>query len=216
MHCHRRLVEMIHGYHLILTMYGNWLPNDPRGCWSDFVGRWELVLFGRTRRTLLKKSLSELTPQEVATRSAAQRSLLYRAVTLDDDQVKAIAAGFAEVVRKGGYTVWACAIMPQHTHLVIARHTYKVEQIATLLKGGATRQIVEEARHPIHTQLIQSGELPSIWARGCWKSYLDNDEAIINAIRYVENNPIEEGKPRQHWTWVTPYQGLDPGWVTYH
>ena len=45
---------MIHGYHVILTMYGYWLPNDPRGSWSDFVGRWELVQCGRPRRALLK------------------------------------------------------------------------------------------------------------------------------------------------------------------
>jgi len=130
-------------------MYGYWLPNDPRGSWSDFVGRWELVQFGRPRRTVLKKSLSELIPQEISTRNAAQRALLYPPVTLSDDQVKSVAAGFADLVRKSGYTVWACAIMPQHAHLVIARHTYKVEQIATLLKGAATRQIVEDRRHPM-------------------------------------------------------------------
>ena len=207
---------MIHGYHVILTMYGYWLPNDPRGSWSDFVGRWELVQFGRPRRTILKKSLLQLTPQEIAARNAAQLALLYPPVSLDDDeQVKSIAAGFDEVVRKSGYTIWACAVMPQHTHLVIARHTYKVEQIATLLKGGATRRIVEDGRHPMQ-KMKTEGQLPSMWARGCWKVYLDNDEAIMNAIRYVDENPVEEGKPRQHWPWVAPYQGLDSGWVTYH
>jgi len=29
---------MVLGTHLILTAYGFWLPNDPRGSWSDFVG----------------------------------------------------------------------------------------------------------------------------------------------------------------------------------
>lgn len=196
-------------------MYGYWLPNDPRGSWSDFVGRWELVQFGRPRRTVLKKSLSELIPQEISTRNAAQRALLYPPVTLSDDQVKSVAAGFADLVRKSGYTVWACAIMPQHAHLVIARHTYKVEQIATLLKGAATRQIVEDRRHPMqHSEA--NGQLPSMWARGYWKVYLDNDAAITNAIRYVEQNPIEEEKPKQDWQWVTPYGGLDSGWVTFH
>ena len=33
-------------YHLILTAYGFWLPNDPRGSWSDFVRAWELRRFG--------------------------------------------------------------------------------------------------------------------------------------------------------------------------
>jgi REP element-mobilizing transposase RayT len=196
-------------------MYGYWLPNDPRGSWSDFVGRWELVQFGRPRRTVLKKSLSELIPQEISTRNAAQRALLYPPVTLSDDQVKSVAAGFADLVRKSGYTVWACAIMPQHAHLVIARHTYKVEQIATLLKGAATRQIVEDRHHPMqHSEA--NGQLPSMWGRGCWKVYLDNDAAITNAIRYVEQNPIEEEKPKQDWQRVTLYGGLDSGWVTYH
>jgi len=55
-----------------------------------------------------------------------------------------------------------------------------------------------------------------MWARGCWKVYLDNDAAITNAIRYVEQNPIEEEKLKQDWQWVTPYGGLDSGWVTFH
>ena len=42
---------MILGYHLIITAYGFWLPNDPRGSWSDFVGAWELLRFGRATKT---------------------------------------------------------------------------------------------------------------------------------------------------------------------
>ena len=206
---------MIHGYHVIVTMCGYWLPNDPRGSWSDFVGRWELVQYGRPRRALLKTSLSDLTPQDVFSRNAAQTSLLYPPVMLSKEQVQSVASGFADLVQKSGYTIWACAIMPQHTHLVIARHTYKVEQIATLLKGSATRQIVEDRRHPMQHLAVDS-ELPSMWARGCWKVYLDSEEAITTAIRYVEQNPIEEGKPKQEWPWVKPFEGLDTGWVTYH
>ena len=43
---------MVHGYHVILPMYGFWLPNDPRGSWSDFVRKWELVRFGRASMEL--------------------------------------------------------------------------------------------------------------------------------------------------------------------
>jgi len=35
--------------------------------------------------------------------------------------------------------------------------------------------------------------------------FLDSDEAIQNAIRYVEENPEKEGKPRQHGSFVQPY-----------
>ena len=34
---------MVRWYHLIISAYGFWLPNDPRGSWSDFVGAWELL-----------------------------------------------------------------------------------------------------------------------------------------------------------------------------
>ena len=37
---------MIVGYHLIVSAYGFWLPNDPRGSWSEFVGAWDLFRAG--------------------------------------------------------------------------------------------------------------------------------------------------------------------------
>ena len=206
---------MIYGYHVILPMYGFWLPNDPRGSWSDFVGRWELVRFGRARRTLERKTLAELTPSERALRDSARASLLYQPVTLNEKQIASIAAGFAVSIGKNGYTVWGCSIMPQHTHLVIARHSYRVEQIANLLKGEATRQMVSDRWHPFQ-HLESQQRLPSVWTRGCWKSFLDNETAIEEAIRYVEQNPILEEKPKQEWPFVRLYGGLDPGWITYH
>ncbi len=50
-----------------------------------------------------------------------------------------------------------------------------------------------------------------------WKVFLDTEEAIEDAIRYVEDNPEKEGKPKQSWPFVTPFAGLPPGgWTTYH
>jgi hypothetical protein len=56
---------------------------------------------------------------------------------------------------------------------------------------------------------------PGMWERNQWKSFLDSDEAIENLINYVIENPIKEGKPRQSWSWLTPYAGLEPGWTPY-
>jgi hypothetical protein len=33
-------------FHGIITAYGFWLPNDPRGSWSTWVGAWELFQAG--------------------------------------------------------------------------------------------------------------------------------------------------------------------------
>ncbi len=54
------------------------------------------------------------------------------------------------------------------------------------------------------------------WATGRWRVYLDSEDAIENAIRYVEENPIKEGRPEQRWSFVSPFCGLDKCWVVYH
>ena len=204
---------MVHGYHVIVGAYGFWLPNDPRGSWSDFVGRWELVRFGRSTKSLQRH---ELTPEEEQERLDAKRALQYPPVQFTGLQARGIGQAFAWLCRKRGYTIWAASILPEHTHLVIARHTYKVESITNFLKGEATRQLVDDNLHPLRQYARPGQRPPKMWAQRLWKVYLDDEEALQNAIRYVEENPVKEGKPAQKWSCVTPFRGLDPGWITYH
>ncbi len=51
---------MIHAYHAIFGAYGFWLPNDPRGSWSDFVGAWELLRFGKSTRSFERRILPRI------------------------------------------------------------------------------------------------------------------------------------------------------------
>ena len=129
---------MIHGYHIILPMYGFWLPNDPRGSWSEFVRSWELTRFGKASSFYLKERplLNSLHAEKVDQRSAKEL-LKYDPVSLTGLQALSIGHGFGKQVTTSQYTIWACAILPEHTHLVVARHSYKAEQIANLLKGAA-------------------------------------------------------------------------------
>ena len=83
-----------------------------------------------------------------------------------------------------------------------------------LLKGAATRQLTEDNRHPLAHYAKPGSRPPGMWARHQWQVFLDS-EAIENAIAYVVDNPLKEGKPVQRWSWITPYAGLDPGWTTY-
>ncbi len=204
---------MVHGYHVIFGAYGFWLPNDPRGSWSDFVGKWELVRFGRSTKSLQRH---ELTPAEEQQRQEARRSLKYPPVTFSGLQARGVGQAFASLCRERGYTIWAASILPEHTHLVIARHTYKVEAIVNLLKGEATRQLLADNLHPMAKHAHLGQRPPKMWARGLWKVYLDDEEALEDAIRYVEENPVKEGKPSQKWSCITPFRGLDTGWTTYH
>ncbi|HUT10853.1 MAG TPA: hypothetical protein VMY42_10175 [Thermoguttaceae bacterium] len=51
---------MVLAYHVIFGAYGFWLPNDPRGSWSDFVGSWELARFGKATKVSTRRSLAAL------------------------------------------------------------------------------------------------------------------------------------------------------------
>jgi hypothetical protein len=44
-----------------------------------------------------------------------------------------------------------------------------------------------------------------VWGQDFWKVFLYTPEDVLRAIRYVEDNPIKEGKKRQHWPFVVPY-----------
>jgi REP element-mobilizing transposase RayT len=206
---------MVHGYHVVLAHYGFWLPNDPRGSWSEFVARWEIARFGKTTRQLEQRKLDRLSDEELALREAAQKSLVYPPVTLTGRQALSVANGFKEQAIKSHYSVWACSILPEHTHLVLARHRYKAEQIANLLKGAATRQLIADGIHPQQEYADAKQSPPGMWARHQWISYLDSDRAIENAINYVIENPIKESKPQQNWKWIAPYPGLESGWTSY-
>jgi len=205
---------MVHAYHVIFGTYGFWLPNDPRGSWSDFVASWELARFGKTTKSPDRR-MAKIS-EWARWRAEAEAALKFPTVVLTGRQAQEVGNGFANGVRKGQYSIWACSILPQHVHMVIGRHSYKVEQIVNLLKGEATKQLKEQLLHPHRQSAGSDGKLPSMWAERQWKVFFDNEEEIEGAIRYVEENPEKEGKPRQNWSFVTAFAGIDKGgWATY-
>lgn len=87
--------NMIVGYHVIFGAYGFWLPNDPRGSWSDYVASWELFRYGKATKTDARQSVA-YEPHNHARRIAAKQSLKYSAVLFDDEQIELVAAGFEQ------------------------------------------------------------------------------------------------------------------------
>jgi len=91
---------------------------------------------------------------------------------------------------KSGYHVVACAILQQHVHLVLLRHRFHAEAMVNQLKGAATRALTDAGLHPLQKYRNKHGEIPSPWAVGLWKVFLDSSEAIDRSVKYVEDNPI--------------------------
>ncbi len=195
---------MVIGSHVIFGAYGFWLPNDPRGSWSEFVGSWDLFRHGPATKTTETRSVAH-RPHDRQTRLAAKEALVRPAVQFTGAQAKAVAEGFADYARDGGLEVWACAVMPDHVHLVLGRHRLDVEKLVIQLKGHATVKLTEAGLHPFTT----AGQRPKCFARGAWKVFLETAEDVARAVKYVENNPVKEGKNPQRWSFVKPF-GSDP------
>ncbi len=191
---------MVLGFHSIFGAYGFWLPNDPRGSWSDYVASWELFRFGPATKTTSRRSLARLA-HDRHLRVAAKQALKYPPVQLTGLQARAVGNGFKKSCEESGYQIHACSILPEHGHLVIGRHSRHIRRIVGHLKGRATQQFAEQKLWP-------SSEHP-VWAERGWNVFLDNVDYMKRAIRYVEDNPLKEGKPRQHWSfvrlWDEPY-----------
>jgi len=117
---------MIVGYHIIFGAYGFWLPNDQRGSWSVFVGSWELFRHGCAKRTTEDRSTAYV-PHDHARRIAAKELLKYPPVQFTGLQARAVGRGFANYFKRSGLRVWACAILPDHVHLVVGEPSISID-----------------------------------------------------------------------------------------
>jgi REP element-mobilizing transposase RayT len=187
---------LVHGYHLIFSTYGFWLPNDPRGSWSTFVGSWELWRFGDVNKVETRRSVAAESHDRYV-REAAKEALAHPALSLTGRQALSVGNGFEQAVRENAYIVHACSILPEHAHLVLARLTQDVSRVIGHLKGRATHRLIEDGLWPDRRR--------PVWGKKGWKVFLSSAEDMRRAIAYVEANPEREGKPRQRWAFVTPY-----------
>ncbi len=111
---------MFVAHHLILSAYGFWLPNDPRGTGSNFVGSNALYDFAG-RATKVDDGRSRASdPHDRGRRVAAREFLKWPPVLFTGVQARAVGRGIAEYVERMAIPIWACAIMPDHAHFVIA------------------------------------------------------------------------------------------------
>jgi REP element-mobilizing transposase RayT len=190
---------VIIGSHLILHGYGHWLPNDLRGSGSSEVREEKFeplgeIHFGRKRIQPPREELKafwregeELLDHELFWFSATTREL--------------IAASFAQVVARFGYTVWACAILKNHSHLVARRHKDDPETIWGRF-ADASRAAIRAAG------LVDATH--QVWSLRPYKVYLNSPSDVRGRIQYVNDNFEKERLPVQTYEFVQPYDGWEP------
>jgi REP element-mobilizing transposase RayT len=195
---------MVRWYHLIMTAYGFWLPNDPRGSWSEFVGAWELYKFGPATKVSDKRSYAH-DPHDVAARRAAKKALLYPPVRFDQAQRDAIGDGFRTAVNEAGYLLHALCIGHDHSHAIVARNQRTIEEVAKHLKSRATMELTRRGIHPLRQYRKNNGSIPTPWGVGCWSVFINDEEQLLSAIEYVRRHPLKEGLSSQEYPFVVPY-----------
>lgn len=197
-------MPLVIAYHLVWTAYGWWLPNDPRGSGSKIVRRDYLnelgeLHFGRKRIQPAAWKVREFYKNVGAT-------LMHPVLTFTNVHFNAIAETFATVIRENRYTRYACAIMPDHVHILIRKHKHLAEEMMVHLQRASHFRMRELG--------YRKGE-ERTWSSGSgWKVFLDHPDEVRRTIKYIDDNPVKMGLPGQDWPFVTkPYDGwpLHPG-----
>jgi|SRR5436190_4767303 len=191
---------MVVGHHLIWTIYGSWLPNDPRGSTSHEIRCAEIVGLGHLH--FGRKKVQPAGEDIRKFYEAAHDILKHELLKFSSDEIGLLGGEFAKVVQHRAYTCYACAIMPDHVHLLIRKHRDKAETMIANFQDASRDALIAQRRRP--------AEHP-IWGGPGWKVYLESREDIRRVCRYIENNPIQARRPRQTWEFVTPYDGWLPG-----
>ncbi len=185
---------MVIAYHLIWTAYGFWLPNDPRGSMSkaiasDVIADLGTLHFGRKK---VQPSARELR----AFRDRARNVLKHEMLKFEPSGFSTVADGLAEAIRQHSYTCYACAIMPDHVHMILRKHKHQAEDMFDNLQ--------EATRLRLRASGLRAADHP-VWGGPGWKVYLDTPTDIRRTIRYIGENPSQWRFPRQQWPFVKPY-----------
>lgn len=185
---------MILAYHAVFSTYGTWLPNDPRGSYSKQIYSEALAELGPIRYGRQSPQPGRSALRSFHTAAAPRLSRPPFHITHAARPV--IAAAFGTVVERLSLTAVACAIMTDHVHFLVLRSKHRIEYVVNQLKGEGTRRL---------------GLHQTPWTRGCWKVFLEGNEALAAAARYVEANPKAAGLEPQCWDFVTPLESLARG-----
>ena len=186
---------MVAAYHSTFCAYGFWLPNDPRGSWSDYVRSWDLYYAAGGGTACGARRSVAAVAHDRASRQRGKETLTHPPVRFSMEQIAAIGRGFGVACAETNYRILACAIMPDHVHTVILRHAKEIEQVVGHLRSRGTKQLNAESLRTDAT----------VWAQKGWDVYLDTAEDIARAIKYVNNNPIKAGLAPQKWDFITPW-----------
>jgi REP element-mobilizing transposase RayT len=169
---------MVVGHHLVWTVYGWWLPNDPRGSSSQEIRVEPIAELGAIHygRKAVQPSSEELR----AFYEQARQVMAHAILTFTEQDIAILAGSIAQTIQQRRYTCYACAIMPEHVHLLIRRHRDKDEQMLEAFQVESRAALIAADR--------RRGNHP-VWGGPGWKVFKSSQQEMRSTVRYIENNP---------------------------
>lgn len=190
---------MVVGYHLVWTAYGWWLPNDPRGSSSHEIRVERIAELGELHQG--RKAVQPSSPELRLFFENARLALKHELLCFSPKATMLIADAFAAGIAQRNYTCYACAIMPDHVHLLIRRHHDKAEVMLETLQDASREGLISKgARNASHP----------VWGGPGWKRFLNTRGDMERVIGYIRKNPVAAGGVEQEWGFVKEYQGWLP------
>lgn len=189
-------------HHLIWTAYGWWLPNDPRGSRSRVIRRDVLAELGDLHHG--RKKVQPASREIRAFYRGAEPKLTHPLREFSAIEMGTIAGAFGDAVANNRYTCYACAILPDHVHVLIRKHKHKAEDMIANLQAISRSRLRERFGHCAGRP---------VWGGGGWKVFQDHPDDVRRTIAYIKGNPPKHRLPPQQWPFVKEYDGwpLHPG-----
>jgi REP element-mobilizing transposase RayT len=187
---------MLIASHIVISGYGTWLSNDPRGSGSTDTRKPELDELGPVHhgRKRIQPPMNDLR----AFYREAEPLLDFPVLWFNEAQRNVIGVAFARVVRENNYTVWACAVCRNHAHLCVRRHRDFDNVIRDKFANGARAALLAEFPiKPAHP----------VWSSRPYAVFLNSPDEVLSRVKYIRENPMKEGLAEQKWDFVKPYDG---------
>ena len=171
------------GYHLVKSTYGQWLPGDERGHWSD---AWDERI-GYVQPHMLHEG------DPVRKRMAEER-MRRPAVWMSDDMKSAVTEAITQCVTKsaGGLSIKAATIESTHFHLLIPYSGRDIHATAKWLADQTTKAIHRKTSHQ-----------GPVWCKGKWCTFVFDESHWQNAVEYIERHNMRRGLGQWPFSFVT-------------
>ena len=185
---------MLIAQYLVLTGYGHWLPNDPRGSMSHEFRSEEIPTLGDIHhgRAVNRPPSEKLR----GFYREAKPLLLHKTLWSTDAERQVIGDAIGEVVRRERLTCYAVAVLRDHVHLLIRKHRLRGEEMIRRFK--------------IHTRdlLLAAGLTPlahPVWSEDSCHLYKNTPDEVRICIAYIWDNYAKHRLSPVPVDFVTPY-----------